>query len=156
ARFWIGRSSPILVFAVIILGIALCPSIAPAQQLNLSWTDNSSGQAGFIIQRASGSTGTYTQIAHVPLGVTSYTDATVSLGTTYCYKVAAFNGTETSSFSDPACGSPSGGFAIVVSDIGTGTGIVTSSPTGINCGTLCSATYPSGTVVTLAATPWSG
>jgi Bacterial Ig-like domain (group 3)/Lamin Tail Domain/Divergent InlB B-repeat domain len=47
---------------------------------------------------------------------------------------------------------------------GTGTGNVTSSPAGINCGATCSATYSNGTVVTLTATAdvnssftsWSG
>ena len=40
-----------------------------------------------------------------------------------------------------------------VSRQGTGGGTVTSSPAGINCGTACAATYDSGTVVTLTATP---
>ena len=47
---------------------------------------------------------------------------------------------------------------------GTGSGTVTSSPAGINCGADCSAPYDPGTVVTLAAAPaaessfvgWSG
>src|SRR5262245_59953389 len=38
----------------------------------------------------------------------------------------------------------------------SGSGIVTSTPPGINCGAACSATYPAGTVVTLTATPASG
>ena len=38
----------------------------------------------------------------------------------------------------------------------TGNGTVTSSPGGINCGTTCTATLNSGTVVTLTATPASG
>src|SRR5579871_44100 len=36
---------------------------------------------------------------------------------------------------------------------GQGAGTVTSSPAGINCGSMCSATYPSGTAVSLTATP---
>src|SRR5437667_885996 len=40
-----------------------------------------------------------------------------------------------------------------VSRQGTGGGTVTSSPAGIDCGTACAATYDSGTVVTLTATP---
>ncbi|MBF0456994.1 MAG: hypothetical protein HQK99_03765 [Nitrospirae bacterium] len=38
----------------------------------------------------------------------------------------------------------------------TGSGTVTSSPSGINCGTTCSASYASGTSVTLTATAASG
>ena len=51
-----------------------------------------------------------------------------------------------------------------VSRAGTGSGTVTSSPAGINCGSTCTATYTDGTIVTLTATPdtsssfagWSG
>ena len=38
----------------------------------------------------------------------------------------------------------------------SGKGTVTSTPAGINCGKTCSGTYPSGTVVTLTATPGAG
>lgn len=39
---------------------------------------------------------------------------------------------------------------------GTGTGTVTSSPIGINCGTDCTETYTTDTLVTLTATPAAG
>ena len=39
---------------------------------------------------------------------------------------------------------------------GAGAGTVTGSPTGITCPATCSAPYPSGTVVTLTATPVAG
>jgi protein MpaA len=39
---------------------------------------------------------------------------------------------------------------------GTGSGTVTSSPAGIDCGSTCSAVFPSGTEVSLTATPASG
>jgi len=39
---------------------------------------------------------------------------------------------------------------------GTGTGTVSSSPSGIDCGAMCSATFTTGTVVTLTATPTTG
>ena len=45
---------------------------------------------------------------------------------------------------------------LTVNKAGTGSGSVTSSPPGIDCGATCSATYTSGTVVTLTATPASG
>src|SRR5207249_7397835 len=44
-------------------------------------------------------------------------------------------------------------FTITVSKTGTGRGTVASSPAGINCGATCSASYNSGTTVTLTATP---
>ncbi len=41
--------------------------------------------------------------------------------------------------------------ALTVSKTGNGTGTVTSSPAGINCGSTCNTTIPPGTVVTLTA-----
>jgi hypothetical protein len=46
--------------------------------------------------------------------------------------------------------------SLTVTKSGTGSGTVTSNPEGINCGTDCSEPYPSGTKVTLTATPSSG
>ena len=43
-----------------------------------------------------------------------------------------------------------------VSKTGTGSGTVTSSPSGINCGSTCSASFNDGTSVTLTETPASG
>ena len=47
-------------------------------------------------------------------------------------------------------------FLLTVTKGGTGTGSVTSNPSGINCGSVCGASFASGTVVTLAATPDPG
>src|SRR5260370_13411342 len=47
-------------------------------------------------------------------------------------------------------------FPLSVSNAGTGSGTVTSSPAGINCGATCSASYNDGTSVTLTASPASG
>jgi hypothetical protein len=46
--------------------------------------------------------------------------------------------------------------ALTVTKTGSGTGAVTSSPAGINCGSTCTFNYPYGTSVTLTATPASG
>jgi YVTN family beta-propeller protein len=45
---------------------------------------------------------------------------------------------------------------LTVAKTGSGSGMVTSSPAGINCGTTCTAGYPAGTVVTLTATQAAG
>src|SRR5207249_850991 len=47
-------------------------------------------------------------------------------------------------------------FTLTVNLAGTGSGTVSSSPLGISCGTNCSASYDSGTVVTLTASPAGG
>jgi hypothetical protein len=45
---------------------------------------------------------------------------------------------------------------LTVTKVGAGTGTVTTSPAGINCGTTCWAGYPNGTAVTLTAKPATG
>jgi hypothetical protein len=45
---------------------------------------------------------------------------------------------------------------LTVSKAGSGTGVVTSNPAGINCGTDCSEPYNNGTTVVLTASPASG
>src|SRR5262245_51170421 len=45
---------------------------------------------------------------------------------------------------------------LTVNKAGTGTGTVTSNPAGINCGNTCSASFPTGSSVTLTATAASG
>ncbi len=50
----------------------------------------------------------------------------------------------------------SGGYTLTVSKAGTGSGTVTSSPAGINCGADCSEVYGAGTVVSLTAGAASG
>ena len=45
---------------------------------------------------------------------------------------------------------------LTVSKTGTGTGTVTSSPASINCGATCSASFTSGSSVTLTASPAAG
>jgi hypothetical protein len=47
-------------------------------------------------------------------------------------------------------------YSLSVSKAGPGSGTITSSPGGINCGTNCTAIYLAGTVVSLAATPSPG
>jgi len=49
-----------------------------------------------------------------------------------------------------------GPFTLTVAKSGLGTGTVTSTPSGISCGTTCSASFANGTVVSLAATPDTG
>jgi uncharacterized repeat protein (TIGR02543 family) len=49
-----------------------------------------------------------------------------------------------------------GTYALAVTKAGTGSGIVTSSPAGINCGTSCVANFTSGRTVTLTAAPATG
>jgi hypothetical protein len=70
--------------------------------ITLTWTDNSSNEQGFMIERKSGSGGTWSRIATVGANVTSYSDPSsgLSLGIQYDYRVFAYNGVNASFYSN--------------------------------------------------------
>jgi hypothetical protein len=129
---------------------------ASAGELQITWADNSENEDGFKIERKTGTAGTYAQIATVGANVTSYRNASLIDGTTYCYRIRAYNSAGSSPYSNEACGTVNEPFALTVAKTGTGSGTVTSAPAGIACGTDCSENYPSGTFVTLTAVPAAG
>jgi hypothetical protein len=93
-------------------------------------------------------------------------DSAVTAGTTYCYRVRAYNSAGDSAYSNEACAAPAGAtrYTVTVGKAGTGNGTVTSTPGGIACGSTCSADFDHGTNLTLTAsaatgsnfTAWSG
>jgi hypothetical protein len=143
---------------VALLVVLLAAGEAGAAQLTASWVDNSGGVATTRLERRLGTEAVYTAYVDVPPGMTSYADSTVSAGTTYCYRAMAYNADGASAYSEEACAAaPSDTYlSVTVSKSGTGSGTVTSSPAGIDCGSGCSADFIAGTVVTLAATAASG
>ena len=147
------RALPI---CVLVLTAVVWPVESNAAQLTLTWTDNSTNEDGFAIERKTGSTGTFAQIGTVGPNVTSYIDARVASATTYCYRVLAFNVAGSSAYSSEVCGTTPQSFGLAVVKAGTGSGTVTSTPAGITCGTSCSGNYAGGTAVTLTATPATG
>jgi len=62
-----------------------------SNQINLSWTYNSNKEAGFKIERKTGTGGTYNEIADVLANITAYSDTGRTPGTTYYYKIRAYN-----------------------------------------------------------------
>ncbi len=57
----------------------------------LTWSDNSATETGFIIQRKTGANGTWAALPGVAVNTTTYTDTTVAICTTYCYRVRTSN-----------------------------------------------------------------
>ena len=80
---------------------------AIAADLTLTWTDNSTNEEGFNVERRVGTTGTYAQLASVGVNVTSYTDTNLQTNTTYCYRVLAYNSTGSSAYSNEGCATTS-------------------------------------------------
>ena len=82
--------------------VSLAAGAASSSQINLTWADNSSNETGFKIERKTGSGGTYSQVATVGAGVTSYNDSGLSEATNYYYRVRATNGSGDSAYSNEA------------------------------------------------------
>jgi hypothetical protein len=60
-------------------------------QINLTWTDNSTNEDGFRIERKAGVAGTYSEIDTVGVDVTNYDDTGLNEATTYYYRITAYN-----------------------------------------------------------------
>lgn len=67
---------------------AVRDTLYPSSRINLSWTDNSSQEQGFEIQRRAESSPFYTVIV-TPPNTISYQDVDLSPGTSYTYRVRA-------------------------------------------------------------------
>jgi subtilisin family serine protease len=74
---------------------------ASESQIDLSWTDNSSGESGFKVERKE-SGGSYAQIATVNQDITELTDTGLNEETTYYYRVCAYNAAGESDYSNEA------------------------------------------------------
>src|SRR5690606_30610130 len=80
------------------LGLAFT-NVVGAAQVSLRWADNSSDESGFKVERANGS-GAFAQIATTGRNVTRFDDTKVAAGTTYRYRVRAYNGAGNSPYSN--------------------------------------------------------
>jgi subtilisin family serine protease len=69
-------------------------------QINLAWTDNSSNEDGFYIERCTGAGCVdFAHIGSTPAGAMSFANTGLSASTTYRYRVRAFNTAGTSNYS---------------------------------------------------------
>ena len=151
-----GPRSVRLVPCLVLLALAVAPAVASGAQLTLTWTDNANNETGYWVERRVGG-GSYSQIAALAANSSGYTDPNLAAATSYCYRVRAFNGAGASGYSNEACKTTAQvTLELTVNKAGSGSGTVTSSPLGINCGSDCTEAFLSGAVVTLTATPSSG
>lgn len=79
--------------------------------------------------------------------------AALPAGQSVITATATDSGGSTSEFSQ--CASAALPVSLTIVKTGSGSGTITSSPAGINCGATCNATFAAGSAVTLTATPTS-
>lgn len=133
--------------------LALSVNGALASQAVVRWTDTSTTESGFKIERKVSQTGTYTQLALTAANTASFVDPNLTANTLYCYRVLAYNSAGPSPYSNEVCvTTPVTTFRLSASLMGDGT--LTGTPVGINCPTDCTEDYAAGTQVTL--TPYAG
>ena len=77
----------------------LAATVISALQINLSWTDNSTNENGFSIEQSTDGIN-FSQVGTVATNVTTYSAETnITAGSTYYFRVRAFNGTTNSTYS---------------------------------------------------------
>jgi hypothetical protein len=79
----------------------LAASAISSKQVKLTWQDKSNNETGFKIERKTG-TGVWGQIATVGPNVTVFTNAGLTSGKTYVYRVRASNAVGNSAYSNTA------------------------------------------------------
>jgi hypothetical protein len=68
--------------------------------IELSWTDISDNEKGFVIERKVSGSDSYSQLAVTPAGRTNYTDPSIEEGRVYSYRIRAFNDYNISDYSN--------------------------------------------------------
>jgi titin len=80
----------------------LTATVLSYSQIKLTWTDNSSDEQYFHIERKTGASGTYSYLTDVYANATTYTDTSALHNTEYYYRVRAYNGGGYSAYSNEA------------------------------------------------------
>ena len=100
------RAGWVAIVGLITLGLVLGLGSLPAQaaQLTVSWSDATpDDHTGFKVERKTGTTGAFAQVATTGATVMAYVDTTLTAGTTYCYRVRAYNTAGDSPYTPEAC-----------------------------------------------------
>jgi hypothetical protein len=82
----------------------LIATATSSDQNDLAWSDNSTNEDGFKIERKLGAQGSYAEIAMVAASVSSYSDSGITRvpGDTYYYRVRTYNAAGNSGYSNEA------------------------------------------------------
>jgi uncharacterized protein (TIGR02145 family) len=68
----------------------LTGTVTSTTQINIAWTDNSTSETGFKIERKTG-TAAYVVIGNTSADITSFSNTGLTPGTTYTYRVYSYN-----------------------------------------------------------------
>ncbi len=94
--------------------------------INLGWTNTSTNEDNFLVERSTNGGSTFTQIASLPADTITYTDSSVLSGVTYTYRVRAANGFGYSGYTNNASNTinpiPAGWTQADIGSVGTATG----------------------------------
>jgi len=83
----------LLLFGMLVT-LLLSPGFVSAASLNLGWVDNSTNEMGFNVERkieVCAGTGAFAPLVSTGVNVTAYLDGAVAEGSSYCYRLNAWN-----------------------------------------------------------------
>jgi predicted phage tail protein len=87
----------------------LVATAVSSSRIDIKWTDASNNESGFKIERCKGGGCTaFSQTAQLGANVTSHTNTSLSSGSTYRYRIRAFNSAGNSAYSNTAEATTSG------------------------------------------------
>jgi len=99
---------------LLLIAFLFCAPSVHAASITLSWGDNSTNELGFALERCTGvGCTTFTEITRTGPNVNTALDTTVADSQSYCYRLRAFNKSNTnvdqySTYSNTACGTTLG------------------------------------------------
>jgi len=96
-----GRVNAHLAVTSLLVPTDLTATAQSPTEIALSWTDNATGEDGYILERRT-TDGTFSVVADLPPGTTTYVDTGLYPLTTYIYRVKAYNTISESFYSNEA------------------------------------------------------
>ncbi|MGH7495275.1 MAG: fibronectin type III domain-containing protein [bacterium] len=79
-----------------------------SSQIDIAWTDQTTNESGFKIERKTGAAGTYAEIVTVGANVSLYSNIGLAAGTQYFYRIRAYSSTNVSAYSKEVNATTSG------------------------------------------------
>jgi subtilisin family serine protease len=94
-----GRINAYKALSALLAPTNLTAKSMSSTEVSLSWEDKATGEDGYKVERSSGG-GVFTEIATLPAGTSSYEDSSVTGGSSYAYRVKAYNNIASSFYSN--------------------------------------------------------